>query len=67
MTCGIKFVKVIAVYRAEKGRCWGMRLSDRDMAKAVRAFAGIGLRICDRCQSIYGSYGDRTPQNRESL
>ena len=30
-----------------------MRLSDRDMVKAVRAFAGIGFRICDRCQSIY--------------
>lgn len=30
-----------------------MRLSDRDMVKAVRAFASIGFRICDRCQSIY--------------
>ena len=30
-----------------------MRLSDRDMGKTVRAFAGIGFRICDRCQGIY--------------
>lgn len=30
-----------------------MRLSDRDMVKAVRAFADTGIRICNRCQSIY--------------
>ena len=30
-----------------------MRLSDLDMGKIARAFAGIGFRICDRCQNIY--------------
>ena len=30
-----------------------MGLSDRDMVKAIGAFAGIGFRVCDRCQSIY--------------
>jgi hypothetical protein len=30
-----------------------MKLSDLDTGKTVRAFAGIGFRICDRCQSIY--------------
>ena len=30
-----------------------MRLSDHDMVNAIKAFAGIGFRICDRCQSIY--------------
>ena len=30
-----------------------MRLSDHDMVNAVKAFAGVGLRSCDRCRSIY--------------
>ena len=30
-----------------------MRLSDHDMVNAIKAFADIGFRICDRCQSIY--------------
>jgi len=30
-----------------------MRLSDHDMVNAIKAFAGIGFRVCDRCQSIY--------------
>ena len=30
-----------------------MRLSDHDMVNAIKAFAGVGLRSCDRCQSIY--------------
>ena len=30
-----------------------MRLSDFDMGKTVRVFAGVGFRVCDRCQSIY--------------
>jgi len=30
-----------------------MGLSDFDMGKTARAFAGAGFRICDRCQSIY--------------
>jgi hypothetical protein len=30
-----------------------MKLSDRDIEKTVRAFAGVGFKVCDRCQSIY--------------
>ncbi len=39
-----------------------MRLSDRDMVNAIKAFADIEIRVCNRCQNIYrpsnGGYTD---------